>query len=1104
MEVLVFPSEEALQVAMRSGLVPADVQKEEARVGRTKDGEVEVAATTTGKVKKALQASGVVSRESSVELGEVSCWAEALLPTRVGEPEGALQQVLFTVTGANSLLELAGELLRLGCDRQELAMVPGRSPNAHSVLKVMDPPWFVLSRALDHLDGMRAFVPATSGQDRLWVEVGYVHPLDTSIEVPEGGSVLMTDGGKWWRLPELEWIDVDQLVVPVGMPALTTTKATPDVPRVNVTLTLARAARPEVATLYVLPDGKKQVEALVRSTPEAQLENILFVVAGELVVLRARPGREANTGALPGEPYARVLDLPNLFAPAAYTVEPPLRRDRLRTWLAPDPDLITWLAPTGELSNVIEPNKGPGRAGGPPFSRKSIAETSFRPLTEWVEYVIDGSSDTLEAWARSATFDFEPYVAAEDVAPSAREERDEDEPKEARSKGRKPARNAPEPRASAPREQPQSEQRQAAPVVTIELPSSLSEAEAVIAQEEAKFLELDAPADSAPRRTAWVRLAEMYARIPDRIPDSGMAWAHALWESEGAEAQTFARRWAQTSGVRFDSLLSQTSPNVPQTRGAVAHLVAAALDGNQNVAARVTDWVAFLDKFSEDLDVRSYWLGRFAVARLAGGDPLGLARARDRVLTRVQAGLSLDRDVPRLLRVTQQANAGGAGTGRAMRVSAQLEALLKAFEETPRKRSAVEAPPQFTHAYVSLEFAWGFARLANADRARQLRDRALAQLDRKDPVHNYLTRAYLARIEQALEGIAPTTPLAPEINAMLTGLESLDRYKVDRLRQFSQVLEPQERLEAISAFWRNARDSRGEELGALRSVRDPQELLKAIQARMGGITDEQLNVEERVRLIDGLLDFLPQLPESSALPLLQKFLSAGEKLGARQRTVVLEDALKIAGHFGRTALVKQLVLQLGNTIKEIGSEGVGELGGLLVSGVRSLRRVGLREEAGELLARASSVLKGEDVATLQARLGLSSGFMYLGAFQQAQPIIEEATARLGRESGLVIAERMKLSRAAAQALSHASTELALPGLLRLSAQLPWITDSFNTNGGVGPDGKQRYHFCLSMVDFADSLVLGHVGDDLTLNETTRRFLDEDEYLVRRRVHRDVS
>ncbi len=1082
MEVLVFPGDEALQIAMRSGLVPLDVQRAPVQFGVTAEGALELAATVLPRVKKALALAGVEAREASGPLTAVSCWAEALRSRRVGEPEGALPQVLFTVTFERSLLELAGELLRLGCDRQEFSMV--KSPHAHALVRVVDPPWFVLSRALDHLDGLRAFVPTAPGQDRLWTEVGFAHPLASALEAPDDGLVLMTAEGPWWRLSEGEWIDVDQLVVPTGLGAVSRLTPTPDAPKVEVTLTLARAARPEVATLFVLAAGKAAVEALVRSTPEAQLENILFVVAGELVVLRARPGREANGGALPGDAYARVLDLPNLFAPLGLTVEPPLRRDRLRTWLAPDPDLITWLEPT---------------AGG--FSRRSVPETAFRPLTEWVDYVIDGAVETLEAWTRSATFDFEPFVALEDALPApGAEPREEEDAQRPRARARRA-----EPRVSAPRETQAHDAARAAttPVLSIELPSSLSEAEAVVAREESSFLELDAPADSAARRVAWVRLAEMYGRV-QRPRDSGMAWAHALWESGPEDALRLARRWADTSGVRLEGLLAQTAPNTEQTRGAVAHLVAAALENNTSVAARVTDWVSFLDRFGEDLDVRSFWLGRFAVSRLAGGDPLGLARARDRVLARVQSGLSLDRDVPRLLRVMGQANAAGAGTGRAMRVSTQLEALLKAFEETPRKRSAVEAPPQFTHAYVCLEFAWGFARLANADRARQLRERALAPLDRKDPVHNYLTRAYLARIDQALEGVAPSTPLAPEINALLTSLESLDRYKVDRLRQFSQVLEPQERLEAISAFWRNARDSRGEELGALRSLRDPAELLKAIRSRMGAAGDAQLAVEERVRLIDGLLDYLPQLPESQALPLLQQFLAMGDGFAAKHRAVVLEDALKIAGHFGRTALVKQFVLQLGNAIKEVGSEGVGEIGGLLVSGVRSLRRVGLREEAGELLARASTVLKGEDVPTLQARLGLASGFMYLGAYGQAQPIVDEATARLGRESGLVIAERMKLSRATSQALSHASTELALPGLLRLSQQLPWITDSFNTNGGAGADGKQRYHFCLSMVDFADSLVLGHVGDDLTLNETTRRFLDEDEYLVRRRVHRDVG
>jgi hypothetical protein len=615
----------------------------------------------------------------------------------------------------------------------------------------------------------------------------------------------------------------------------------------------------------------------------------------------------------------------------------------------------------------------------------------------------------------------------------------------------------------------------------------------MLAREEAAFLELEAPADSEARRRAWERLAEMYARL-QRGRDAGMAWAQAVWDAPPGEARRLAARWAGTSGVRFEPLLELAAPNSEQTRGAVAHLHAAAQEGTPEVAARVAEWSAFLDRFSDDLDVRSYWLGRQAVSRLAGGDALGLARTRDRVLARLQGGLSLDRDVPRLLRVMGQAGAAGAGTERAVRVAAQLEALLTGFEETPRKRSPVEAPPALTRAYVHLEFAWAFARLAAPERARQLRDGALAALDRKDPVHHYLTRAYQARLDQASEGAAPDTPLPPEVNGLLNGLEPYLRYKVDRLRQFSQVLEPQERLDPMGSFWRSSSSARGEELSALRGVREPAELLRAIQARMGAAADAHLPAEERVRLIDGLMDFLPQLPESQALPLLQSFLGLGDSLAPGQRVVVLEDALKVAGHFGRTALVKQLVSQLGNLIRELGPDGVGEVGAMLVAGVRSLRRVGLREEAGELLARASTVLKGEDPRTLQARLALASGFAYLGALAQAQPIIAEVQVRLGRESGLIIADRLRLTRALAQALSHASAEVALPGLLRLAQQLSWMTDSYNTNS----------HFCLSLVDFADALVLGHVGDDLTLNETTRRYLDEDEYLVRRRVHRDVG
>ncbi|MEW5741677.1 MAG: hypothetical protein AB1938_22350 [Myxococcota bacterium] len=1076
MEAFVFPSQEALQVALRTGLVPAAVHKAPARVGLTGEGELEVAPSISlpAPARRALETAGVRLRGASTALREVSCWAEALPPRRVGEPEGALGTVLLSIADEKTLLEVCGELLRLGCDRQELCMTPGP---VQALLRVAEPPWYVLSRALDHLDGLRAFVPAPPGQDAVWVELGYTHPLDDALETPGEGLLLVTGEGHWWRLSASQWLDVDHLVVPAGLPVAERLTPHGAPPRVEVRLQLARAARSEAATLFVLPDGRATVEALVRSTPETQLDNVLFVVAQEAVVLRARPGREANTGALPGEPYARVAEMPNLFAPAGLTVEPPLRRDRLRAWLAPDPDVVSWLEPT---------EKG--------FRRVSVPDAAFRPLSDWVEYVMDGAAETLEAWVRSATFDFEPFVALEDARPAPRAEREDDDASPEDQRRARTRRRSSERAPAPPRDQAETPRSTSTPALAFEAPRSPSEAEALMAREEAAFLELDAPADSPERRQAWFRLAEMYARL-QRHRDSGMAWAHAVWEASGEEEAQIARRWADTSGVRFDGLLTQPTPNVEQTRGAVAHLLASALERRAAVAARAAEWTAFLERFGDDLDVRSFWLARVALSRLTGGDTLGLARARDRLLARLQGGLSLDRDVPRLLRVMGQGTAAGAGSERAQRVAAQLEALLKAFDETPRKRSAVEAPPALTRAYVHLVFAWGFARLARTERARQLRDGALAVLDKNDPVHQYATRAYATRIEQALEGVAPDTPLPPEVNGLLTGLDPTNRYKVDRLRHFSQVLESQERVDAFSAYYRTlVPNARGEELAALRGLADPAELLKAIEARMAVAADPQLAVEERVRLIDGLMDFLPQLPESQALPLLQRFLAMAGALAAKHRAVVLEDALKIAGHFGRTVLVKQLVSQIGSAIKELGAEGVTEIGQMLVAGVRSLRRVGLRDEAGELLSRATAVLKGEDTKTLEARLGLASGFAYLGAFAQAQPIIDEVLARLGRESGLNPSDRMKLSRAAARAMSHASTDVALAGLLRLAGQLPFTTDSFNTNS----------HFSLSMVDLADALVLGHVGDDLTLNETTRRFLDEDEYLVRRRVHRDVG
>jgi len=68
------------------------------------------------------------------------------------------------------------------------------------------------------------------------------------------------------------------------------------------------------------------------------------------------------------------------------------------------------------------------------------------------------------------------------------------------------------------------------------------------------------------------------------------------------------------------------------------------------------------------------------------------------------------------------------------------------------------------------------------------------------------------------------------------------------------------------------------------------------------------------------------------------------------------------------------------------------------------------------------------------------------------------------------------------------------GLTKLASSLSEVTDSFNTNS----------HFCLSRLALTESLVLALASEELAMGETGRRWLDEDEHLVRRRIHRDLK
>jgi hypothetical protein len=1119
---LLFPSEEALQVALLSGLVPPEVQAQPARAGRHGGGEVWVCPSEPlGRAAlAALAEAGVGASASDDDAGApFGCWAEIVKPRRSRDFDGgparaaadraaggkaAAGRVIFLLGDGGSMVELAAEMLRLGADRQEYRW--GRlGDRSVALLRVLEPPYFTLACAFDRARGLRAFLP--SPVKDVWIEIGHSHPLSASLRAPAGCLLLIPGEGPWLRIEDGRWDEISPLIELTAAVAAQTFTAHPAPPRIAVTLKLARAARPDPPSLWVLRrGGVKAVDGLVQSLPDDVVARVLFAVAhapGEngassepIVVLRARTGQKGALGlSLPGEAYAPLLHIPNLFVPCDAIVEPPLRRERIRELLAPGPDEVYWLART---------SPPPGTEGGPAygtFQVQRLREGAFMPLAEWVDYLIHDGAVALEPWVRSAVFAFDRFesIGGEWGAAPAVEEPPPSKGKRAAKKARPPGGAY----ATADESPAQLDIREAteptmpeliAPVVAAPTEAGTSADEQALKDAEERYLKSDLPIEDPQRQPMWLEMAELCGRL-GRRRDVGLCFSRVVWELEGPQGVTITRRWAAAEAALVGErdpaavlarLTEITTPTDEQTR-AVATQVLLARERPISDLYRVQRW---LDRHDDNLDVRTLWLTRAALADLAGGDRLGLAAARDRILAKLFRGPSLDRDVPTFLRFC----GSGRDAGVVGRLVPHLEALLTRFEKTTRTRSASEAPLELTRAYVLFTFAYGFARFGQSVRARAIAQQAAGLLNVKDPMHGFLSRAYGARVEQALEGLAFETPLPTAIAAELTDLDQFSRFKMDRLRRESRILEPQERLDPFLAFQQGARDPRGDEFAAMRGMDDPARIAAEVERLLHRALLPATAAEDRGRLFDGLMDFFFKLPEAQAVAGLSTIAHHLEGITPSYRALLLEEALGLAGHFGRDALVSELAAALEAQLLGLGPEHADDAADALVGCLRTLRRVGLRDRVASLLEAMVSTWTGDGWSkSHKAKLGLAGGLAYLGRLDRARPLLEAARKAV-RDPATPMAERLKVSRSLARASGHAPEEHAIAALVDLADELPKVTDSLSTNS----------HFCLSVVSFMEGLVLGITSEDLALGEIGKRWLDEDEYLVRRRVHRDLE
>jgi hypothetical protein len=642
---------------------------------------------------------------------------------------------------------------------------------------------------------------------------------------------------------------------------------------------------------------------------------------------------------------------------------------------------------------------------------------------------------------------------------------------------------------------------------------------------EARFLQIDGPLDMPERQALWPELALTYTALGN-LGDAAVCWANVLWE-EGAAAAHQMRLWHEANlgeqrgrpaAQVLDALLATKDPSSDEVRLLTSFVLDAAYRDQPEPALleRLHRAQHFMQAHEQRLPARAVWLVGLALHRLSGGDVLVLARTRDRLLGRLFAtGLTADSDLPGFLRFS-----GASGHARFQVFRDWLARLPERVHHWLTKVNPVgTAPaPGETVAYADLILAFGFARLGEKELAQVLHQRAKKRLASKDDVHACLQHAFSHRIDQALAGVPALGPLPADCLDYLDKLkDDNERFKVNRLRQYSNILEPHEEVNAYRYFTLERGSEMDRAVAALADHYDPARLEAALAELLRRYGNKGKEAKaNRARILLEVVDLTPRVGQDLSLALLAEVAEARRHLpDLMDQAALLEKGLLVAAHFDQLAFVTQFTAQIQQLLQTrefrqlLRTQPMHKprpvLDELLGQCFRSLRKMGLRDVIAQLLQQLSdAVLEGKPIeayraegknlsSILRALLQVASCRFYFGMDSEARPILDE-TRQLLFAGELDRHDLRNLANAYINTLGQAPAELALRAIDELLQKLQGVHVVFSTDS----------HYGLVELKLVETLVAAIVTDDFAQGGQARRWLDDDEYLIRRRIHHDVQ
>jgi hypothetical protein len=629
---------------------------------------------------------------------------------------------------------------------------------------------------------------------------------------------------------------------------------------------------------------------------------------------------------------------------------------------------------------------------------------------------------------------------------------------------------------------------------------------------ERRFLALAGPWDLPERQALWPALAALKGVLNQ--DDSALCWLNAFWTNDSPPVE-WTEIWAQTelrkppdqiTGEDLSKLLFGSAPSQERMRALTAYLLwAGERRPLPSILEPQLDAVrSVLEQEENRLPFRAVWLAWWSLSRALPQGSAMLQVAGERLLQRLQSdGLDPQLELPDFAR-SRDARLGELGPW--------FLHLHELAQQWLAPRVPFRGTEGQTSVYASLMFAFGLAHLGNTVECLKLRQQATQALKGRDEVHDFLLNAFCYRVDEALANRPHSGALPTEQLETIEVMSKGERYVVERLRECSRILEPDHRINPYRYFPSSMREL-DRSLAELTDMLDKNRVVSRVHDLLRGTAEGAKGSADRARILRAGLALAPLIGEDFALDLLGRLApiydalpEATDQKSLFERASLLEKGLYTAAHLHHREQSEQLVLRFQQLLEsQTRTRAVQAVHLLVDSCFRGLRKLGMRDEIDRLGQQmVDLILRGEELpatelknmsgwpTALRILLHVAGGWLYLGRNGQAEQVLNAArTLLFSRDLHNVSKEQLDLAVAYAQTVGQAPIEIAQRRLEELFTDLEGVRDTFTTNS----------HYNISKLCLIDSVVLATV--DLA-DQQLQGWLDDNEVLIRRRIHRDLA